>query len=137
MGLLEVSGSLDAGPPSVTASDSFPGAAVTVPLRLPAGRKTYSVATGVLPRNLSSPLSFAVIDGVGAGNAVTQGTFLYLRASQAFELRITTDDGLGGSVVTTLPVSTLLLLEFDSVKFLKLLEAKGTTQLEYFVCGNS
>lgn len=136
MGVLKVSGSLDAGPPSVT-SESFPGASLSVPLRLPAGSKSFSVATGVLQRKLNSALAYVALDGVGSASAVTHGSFLYLRSDQAFSLRLTTDDGSGGSVLTVFPVATLLLLEFDSSLFLKLLEAKGVANLEWFVCGDS
>lgn len=136
MGVLKVSGSLDAGPPTVT-SESFPGASLSVPLRLPAGSKSFSVATGVLQRKLNSALAYVALDGVGPIAAVTKGSFLYLRSDQAFSLRVTTDDGLGGSDVAVHPVATLVLVEYDSTKFLKLLEAKGVANLEWFVCGDS
>lgn len=135
MGVLKVSGSLDAGPPTVT-SEAFPGASISVPLRLPSGSKSFSVGTGVLPRRLNSSLAYVALDGVGPAATVTQGSFLYLRSDQPFLLRLTTDDGSGGSVVTVLPVATLCLIEFDSTKFLKLLEGQGVANLEYFVCGD-
>lgn len=135
MGVLQLGGSLDAGPPSVT-SESFPGASLSVPLRLPSGSKSFSVATGVLSRKLNSALSFVALDGVGPASSVTQGSFLYLRSDQPFQLRVTTDDGSGGSDVAVHPVATLMLIEYDSTKFLKLLEAKGVANLEWFVCGD-
>ena len=50
-------------------------------------------------------------------------------------VRITTDDGVGGNVVTTIPCIGLLVLEFQTLKFCKLVEVKGTATLEYVASG--
>ncbi len=135
MGLLRLSGSLDAGPPPVT-TESFPASSFSVPLAFLETSKAFNVASGVLSRRLStlSP-SYAVLDGLGTSSAVTKATFLYLKSSSSVVLRLTTDDGSGGSVMTLLPVLGLVLLEFNSLLFLKQLEAQGSAQLEYFVSG--
>ena len=135
MGQLRLSGSLDAGPPTST-SESFPASSFSVPLRFRENTKGFSPATGVLTRRLASPGAFVPLQGVGATDTVTKGTFLYLKSDGLIELRLTTDDGVGGSVVAVLPPSGFFMIELDSTKFLKLLEARGTAVLEYFICGN-
>lgn len=134
MGVLRIEGSLTAGPPSVT-SEAFPGASVAVPLRLRENTLAFNVATGMLSRSLASALAFVPLQGVGPGDAVTKAVFLYLKGNALFDVRLTTDDGLGGSVVSVVPVNGFALLQFDGTKFLKLLEAKGTALIEYFLCG--
>ncbi len=135
MGVLSLEGNLLAGPPTVS-SESFPGGRIDIPLRLLEGRMTFDVATGILPRRLASALSFAPLQGVGPTDTVRKGAFLYFKSDQAIDLRITTDDGLGGDVLTVLPAVRLIVgMQFDPTKFLKLLEGKGLAQLEYFICG--
>lgn len=107
-----------------------------MPLRFRENTKGFSVATGVLTRKLNSVGSFVALQGVGATDTVTKGTFLYFKSDALIELRLTTDDGVGGSVVAIIPPSGFVMLELDATKFLKLLEARGVASLEYFVCGN-
>ena len=135
MGVLRLSGSLDGGPASST-TESFPASSFSAPLRFRENTKGFSVATGVLTRKLNSVGAFVPLQGVGATDTVTKGTFLYLKSDAAIEVRLTTDDGSGGSVLAVLPPSGFVMIELDPVKFLKLLEAKGLGSLEYFVCGN-
>ena len=99
------------------------------------GTKAAPVSTYHTP-NLNSPSAFATLDGVGSGESVTKANTLYFFSKTPVQLRLTTDDGLGGSVVATVPVYGLVLLEFPDTMFLKLLEAKGTGQLEYVASGN-
>lgn len=123
-----------AGPPSVSA-DSFPAANFNVPLRLREGSKGFNVATGVLTRKLASPGAFLVLGEVGALGVVTKGTLLYVKTDNNVDIQITTDDGSGGSVVGIIPIYGFTVIEFSSTRFLKLLEAKGTAAIEYFVSG--
>lgn len=135
MGQISLSGALQAGPP--TAGEGvFPGALLNVALALSTSPKQFGVATGVLTRQLASPSSFVTLDGVGAAATVTHGDTLYLKASGAIDLRFTLDDGSGGSSVVVV-TGRFFLIEFDTVKFLKLLEAKGSATVEYFVSGQS
>jgi hypothetical protein len=135
VGQLTLSGNLVAGPPLAT-SDSFPAARINLPIRLLEGTLGYSVATGILSRNLSSPLAYIALQGVGPADTVTKALFLYLKSDAAFSLRLTFDDGLGGDIVAVLPSTRLIAgMQFDSMQFLKLIEAKGSAKLEYFVCG--
>lgn len=134
MGVLKIEGSLTAGPPSVT-SEAFPGASVIVPLRLRENTLAFSVATGMLSRTIASALSFIALQGVGPTDVVTKALFLYLKGNALFDVRLTTDDGVGGSTVAVVPVNGFTLVQFDSTKFLKLLEARGTALIEYFLCG--
>lgn len=133
MGKLRLSGSLDAAP--AAASELFPLSSFTVPLAFLEIAKGYSVATGTLARTLNSPSAFVPLQGVGTTDAVTRGTFLYLKSNATIDLRITTDDGAGGSVVAVVPVAGFFALELGATKYLKLLEAQGAATLEYFVSG--
>lgn len=135
MGVLRLAGSLNAGPPSAT-SEAFPASSFAAPLLFLESTKGFSVASGVLKRNIASALSFVPLQGAGPTDAVTKATFLYLKSSAVIELRLTTDDGAGGDVVAIIPPGGLFLLELDATKFLKLLEARGTASVEYFVSGN-
>ncbi len=132
MGLLRLSGSLDAAP--AAASELFPASSFSVPLAFLEVSKGYSVASGVLARALASG-SFVPLQGVGPADTVTRGTFLYLKSNSAIDLRITTDDGSGGDVVAVLPPAGFFALELSASKYLKLLEAKGSATIEYFVSG--
>lgn len=132
---LKLSGSLQAGPPTVT-DGSFPATTVNAPISTKENPKTYQAATGVLRRTLNY-VAFTDLGTVGAGAEVEQGTFLYFRSDAAVELRLTTDDGGGGNEVAILPVDGLCILEFDSTQFLKLLEMNGSATIEYFISGPS
>lgn len=132
MGTVDFSGVLAAGP---SASGAFPGAALNVPLSFGGGPKQFGAATGILTRNVSSPSSFATLDGVGATATVTQGTLLYFKTQSAMVLRLTTDDGVGGTATASVPVQGLFVLEFPTTRPLELLEVQGSGLIEYFVCG--
>jgi hypothetical protein len=135
LGQISLSGAFTAGPPTA-GEGTFPGALLNVPLSLTTTPKQYGVATGVLTRLLASPSSFVTLDGVGAAATVTKGDTLYLKSSGSIDLQLTLDDGVGGST-TAVVTGRLFIIEFDTVKFLKLLEAKGSATVEYFVSGQS
>ncbi len=135
MGTLRISGNLVAGPPTVD-TEGFPGTRLDLPLRLLEGGLSYGAATGILRQRLNSPSTFLQLHGVGTGEVVSQGLFLYLKSDQAIRVRLTFDDGLGGDEVAILSSTRLILgLQFEPTLFLKKLEARGSAVLEYFVCG--
>lgn len=134
MGQLKVEGALVAGPPQAT--DVFPAGVLTHPLSTAQNPKGFQVATGVLTRNLNSAAAFLAFAELGANAAVTRGTFLYMRSDAVIDVRITTDDGAGGDVVSVIPLQGLLILEFPGSKYLKLLEVQGSGKLEYFISGD-
>jgi hypothetical protein len=135
--IVKVDGSVDGGPPSV-ADTGGETATFSARLGLSNGSagKSFVAATGVLKRQLSSPVSFIELDGVGTAKTVTKGTFLYVKTvGGGVDLRLTSDDGSGGDVVAVIPVNGPLVLELPDSKFLKLLEAKGSVGIEYLVTG--
>ena len=138
MGQLTIGGSLAAGPPQGV-NNGFPGGRITIPLSFGQGTDglAFNVATGILSRNVQSLSSFVPLQGVGDTDTVTKGAFLYFKSSTDIELRITLDDGVGGDkVIDGITVNGgPFIWPFSSSKFLKLLEAKGSGQVEYFVCG--
>lgn len=133
MGQLKVEGNLVAGP--VSATDSFPASVFTAPFSTAQSPKGFQVATGVVTRQLNSPSSFLTLPELGTDAAVTKGTFMYARCDGPIDMRVTSDDGNGGDVVAVVPLQGLMMVEFPDVKFLKKIEAKGSSKLEYFVCG--
>jgi hypothetical protein len=137
MGQLTIGGNLTAGPPQGV-NTGFPGIRATIPLTFLQGSEGigYSVATGILQRTLNSPSAFAELQGVGADDTVTHGSFLYFKSGSDVIVRVTTDDGNGGDVEAEIPINGgPLIIPFQSGKFLKALAAKGSGVLEYFVCG--
>ncbi len=137
MGRVNVTGAVDGGPESASAG-VFPAARFMAPLSLKdSSGKQFNAATGVLVRNLQSPSAFVALDGVGAAATVTQGDFLYLKSDGPLDLRVTTDDGAGGTDVVVEPIHGLYVREFSSTKPLELLEAQGNAKIEYLVTGPS
>lgn len=133
MGQLKVEGSLIAGPPSAT--DVFPAGVLVHPLSTAQSPKGFQVATGVLTRNLSSALAYLAFPELGTNAAVTRANFLYIRTDSPMLVRMTTDDGSGGNVVSVVPIHGLGLWEFQDAKYLKLLEVQGSGKIEYLLCG--
>jgi len=130
MSQIKLSGSLDAGP-SQGGSESFPASSWSVPLAFRSGTKTFGAATGVLVRQVNAPSpSYASLA------SITRGDFLYVKTSGPLVLRLTVDDGAGADVLELVPVDGLLLREFSSLRYLKLVEAQGTGTIEFFVSGS-
>lgn len=96
-----------------------------------------SAVANALKRAINSPGSFVPLSAVGATGDVTHGELLYLTSNAPITLRLTTDDGLGGSVVVTEEVNSIILRDYPSAKFLKLLEVKGIATIAYLVTGPS
>lgn len=128
-----LSGTIVAGP--ATAGDSV----------LPKGVATIDLATSPDPKSAAVYLkgnrafasgAFADTGWVGTGKDVVSGNLLFIKADGEMSFRLTTDDGLGGNVVSVVPVDGSLLVEFPSTKFLKLVEALGTANVEYIVSGD-
>lgn len=137
MGQLSLEGSLVGGPASVTDS-SFPASLFQVSLGFADGKnKQFNNASGVLTRTLASPGAFVVLSGVGSTDTVVQGTALYFKCNSDMLLEVTTDDGVGGSVVAVLPVRGVVVLEVTDLKFIKGLRCKGSGPVEYLVAGPS
>lgn len=135
MGQLSLEGSLVGGPPSVSDS-SFPASIFQVSLGFADGKtKQFAAASGVLSRTLASPSAFVVLTGIGASDSVIQGTALYFKCQADMLLEVTTDDGVGGSVVAVLPVRGIVVLEVTDLKFIKGLRCKGSGPVEYLVAG--
>jgi hypothetical protein len=131
--VVTVKGTLLAGPPK-SSCNGFPSGLVNAAFELTPPNKVAAVSCYGSP-NVNSPSSFVELDGVGAGNTVTQGTFLYIRTVGAMTIRITQGSG-GGAVVSTLNVQGLYMQEFPAGTPLTLLEAQGVGVIEYFVSGN-
>ena len=134
MGVIKFAASLIAGPQQ--AGEGFPSSTVTASIKLSTDPKSFGVATGVISRRIASPGAFVALQGVGSADTVTKGDFLYLKADKDVDLRMSLDNGAGGTDLRIL-TGRVFVVEFSSIKFLKLLEAQGSAQLEYFVSGPS
>lgn len=135
-GQVTLSASLHGGPAVVTET-IFPSGSFDASLSLLPCRKHYSVATGILSATLASPSAFVTLSGVSPtlAGAVARGTLLYFRTEDSFRLRLTIDDGAGGSYTSETSLRGTLLQEFPDDEALLLVEAQGEGVVEYFVAG--
>jgi len=117
--------------------DAFPASSIQIPLAFIEGARPYDAASGILVQNVASPAAFIPLVGVGPTGPVTQATSLYLKSDGPCVLRLTNDDGGGGTVVQTIPIHGLILVEFPVTQPLELLEIQGEVRIEYFVSGPS
>lgn len=134
MGQLIVTGNLQGGPP-IAGDGTFPASQFNTPLRLSQSPKLWQSASGVLTRLLSNAVVFTVLPAVGAAGDVPRANFLYARADGAYQLRLTQDDGAGGTTVQTLQCQGLFMAEFPDARALVQVEVAATGKLEYFASG--
>jgi len=74
---------------------------------------------------------------LGPAQAVTQANFFYFKSSSAVNLRLTFDDGAGGTTTATVQVSGLFITEVNNSLPLELVEVQGSATVEYFASGPS
>ncbi len=137
MGQLSFEGQLSAGPASQSAG-VFPASSVNCPVSLKTNPTSFGACTGVIERSLSSASSYTTLDGVGAGKTVTRGTFIYFKCDSKLSLRLTYGDEGDYTTTPIVPVVVvqgLFVMEFASGAELVLLEAEGSSKLEYWVSG--
>lgn len=137
MGVIRVDGQIVAGPPNgVAPSQDRSVLSTALALKGGAGSKPFQVATGFLQLTISNS-SYQTLPGIGTAPAVTHADTLYFFSGSPILVRLTTDDGAGGDVLSVIPVDGLVILEFNAQRFLKLLEVLGAAPIEYFASGNS
>ncbi len=135
MGQVELSGSLTFGP-SAGGAGVFPSSSDTMSLETTPSPKQFGAATGTLQRLVSSPGGYSTLSGIGASDTVQQCGFLYFRCNSPVKLRLTFVDPDGGSdIVSIVPVQGTIVFEPPTNGYLKLLEIKGSAQIEYSACG--
>jgi hypothetical protein len=135
MGTVSFAGEILARP-NVVSESTFPGGRTEVALSLTPTTKSANVLTGVQVRTIASPNAFVELSGVGATDTVTQSNFLYLRTNAPMDVRVTMKNGVDPDTVSTVYVNGLLIMEFDSARYLNLIEVKGAGQVEWFSSGN-
>ena len=134
MNVVTISGTLIAGPPA--ASDSaFPSGVPNIlfgtqPPQKQAPGQTQNV------RQVNSPLAFVPLDGVGAGETLTEGNTFYARVQSPMKLRFTFKE-TPVDVVSVVYVKGVCLMEIDEQHPIKLVEVMGIGTIEYFVSGNT
>lgn len=133
MGVLKVSGTLSAGPASVS-EGGFPSLTSGCPLSLLAGTagKTYGAGTGIQSQNVNSAGAFValVLGGVATGTA------LYFKCAGPMQLELTMAD-TPANLVSVIHVQGLVgPIEFPQSHELLGLRVKGVGQIEYMVVGN-
>lgn len=133
MGQIVISGNLVGGPPA--GSSSFPTAQFSASLALSSNPKQFQYATGVLTRVLSDAATFVELGAVGTGKDVPAANFLYIKVNGDFQLRLTQDDGAGGSDVRTTQHRGLFIAEFPDTRKLLKVEIAASATLEYAASG--
>lgn len=138
MGQISFDGSLTSGPGTATAPGVTPASTETIPLSLLAGTKGWNVSCGPSSRNLTSAYgTYSTLSGVGATDAVTQATVLYVRCSAPMQLRFTQANLAGGAdIVSVIQAQGSSVHEFPDAGYLKLLEASGSGTVEWLATGN-
>jgi hypothetical protein len=134
MGQINLSGSLSGGP-AVGGENTFPAAQFITPLKLSSNHKSFTAGSGLLTRQLSDDAVFVPLAALGAAGDVTRANFLYLRANGDYQLRITQDDGVGGTTVQTLQCRGLFVCEFPDALAAVLVEVAADATIEYLVSG--
>lgn len=125
-GSIVLSPSGDCGVPSGITNIQFAG--------FPQNKSATVSAYNTKSLNTPAP-SFFTLDGIGPSESVTQGNFLYIRTTSPIRFRFTSQ-GPSGDDVSVLTIQGVVLLEFNSANYLKLLEAQGVGTVEYLVSGN-
>jgi hypothetical protein len=133
MGQVKLSGTIVGGPVGVSAG--FPGAVTTIDLETTPAPKPMQVADSG-PRSVNSSGAYVSVGSIGSGMSVEQGTFLYLRTNAPVWVRRTIYQSPGPDLTVEERVHGLLIVEFPPGEYLKLLEVKGSAQVEYFVSGS-
>ena len=86
---------------------------------------------------MNSTGAFVALPGIGSGENVTNGEFLYLKCDSSLRVRITQLDPGVGTVVGERYVQGILILETSSDKAITLVEVKGSATVEYICTGQS
>ncbi len=131
--VVSLKGNIIAGPPR-SSCNAFPSGLFNAAFELRPPNKSAPVSTHNTP-SISSAAAFVELSGVGTAQSVTQATFLYLQTNAKMLVQLT-QEGDSGDEVSVLYVDGLLILEFPSANYLKLIEAKGVGVIEYFASGN-
>jgi hypothetical protein len=115
---------------------SFPGSTCNVPFSSYPQQKPAAVSI-THAKSVNSPSAFVALDGIGTGESVTQGNFLYARSTSPMKYRLTMADYAGGpDIVSIVEAHGTFILEFPTAGYLKLLEAMGVGTIEYIATGN-
>jgi len=132
---LVLTGSIVLGP--VGAGDcSFPGSTTNVPFSSFPQQKPAGVSIRHA-KAINSPSVFVALDGVGPTGSVTQANFVYMRSTSPMKYRLTQADFNGGpDIVSIVETQGLLINEFPTSGYVKLLEAQGVGTVEYIASGN-
>lgn len=135
MDALVLTGSIVLGP--VGSGDcSFPASTTNVPFSSYPQSKPAAVSIRHA-KSINSAAAFVALDGVGTGESVTQANFLYARSTSPMKYRLTQADYAGGAdIVSVVETQGLLINEFPTVGYLKLLEVQGVGTIEYVASGN-
>ncbi len=137
MGQLTLDGALTVGPGSAAVAGGTPAATDTIPLSTLQSPKSYNVVAGPSSRTLATAYgTYVTLTGVGASDAVTQGTFLYMRASAPVQVRLTMANLAGGAnIVSVVQFQGPFQMELPSTGYLTLLEGSGSATIEWLCTG--
>jgi len=131
---VQLAARLSLGPVDVVTDATLPSGLTSIQFGLRPSKKSALASSGSV-RTISSPSSYVSLDGVGTGESVTQGNFIYLRTSVPMLLRLTTYSS-GGDVTAILPIDGIFAMEFDRTRYLKLVELQGAGTVEWLITGD-
>lgn len=110
---------------------------LSIALALSQCSKSAAASVYVPSRLVSSPSAFVTLGEIGATATVKQGDTFFLQTNAPIELRLTNDDGAGGTTVQIVQVAGLFFCEFPAAKPLELVEVKGSATVMYVASGSS
>lgn len=133
MGAASISGSLTFGPQP--AGGTFPNGSSSLQLGLIADQKPFDAASPAVTRSFDSPSAFASLGVVAESGPVVRCTVFYLRCESKLRVRVTFDDGVGGTYQSTFPLLGTILIEPPDDEAIVSVEVKGTSTIEYCAAG--
>ncbi len=137
MSSVSISGAISVGEACATGCDGAGDATEQLGLG-PCGGRSAPAHTGFARRTIVVlPPSWLALGEVGATATVKQGDFLYLRTNAPISIRLTVDDGAGGTRTYVEDVESLVLKTFPTGKPLELLEVQGSATIVFLVSGQS
>lgn len=133
-GSIEISGGLTSGAGCGCAD----GAMLDFPFDFPGsctGRPYQTITSG--GRTLVSAVTWVTLPNIGTGGDVARADLFALKCEGTIELELTTDDGVGGTVVSVVPVQGIYFSTFFAPKLLIGVRVRGNSTIKYMASGPS
>lgn len=141
MGQIDISGTVQAGPGSVS-EGSYPSMTASMLLKATPNPKPWQVCTGTIARSVNAVIgggSWVALDGIGSSKTVQECDTFIFHSSADVLLRITQKDpgAPGVPTVQTRRITGLHIIECGSATAITLIEIQGAASIEYVASGQS